>query len=311
MGFKFPSKTYFLCENNRYFFDQGHNVFVEDKYGNTMQIHRGLPLPSLDDNILEVEYIENLPYYFGIDGNLWSFDQNMNRVQVPTWTELDPILNLSFTYTIPEFSQDAVACDSNFGFQDPSQAAASNGAYCDITKVEADSPIPDPLQGTFQGQKRMPWSPSSSAASPIVPSTSRAASAEPLEPLITADSHDWLKGAVQAWKEETKIIQQERRPPSDKLDRRRCRYCQKMFRRPSTLADHLNVHTGAKPHKCPFERCNTAFHTNSNMKRHFTTHRAGKLEEYRLNGKLSTAKPRTTTYNAKASHTQRFRLVPI
>ncbi|KAG9089964.1 hypothetical protein FS749_000917 [Ceratobasidium sp. UAMH 11750] len=304
MGFDFPSKTYFLHGNNRYFFDQGHNVFLEDEYGSIVQNHRGLPFPNLDDNILEVEYIESLPYYFSIDGNLWSFHQNMNPVQVPIWTEFDPILNSDFTYTIPEFSQDAVAYDSNFGFQDASQAAVSNGANCDITKVEADSPNPNPLQGTFQGGKAMPWSPSPS------PPTSRASSLEPLEPLITGGNLGWLMGSVQAWKEETKVIQQERNTPSNKLERRRCQHCQKVFRRATSLEDHLNVHTGAKPHKCPYERCHEGFATESNMKRHFITHRVGTLEEYMRNSKLSTAKARTATYNANAFYTQRFRLVP-
>ncbi|KAG9080580.1 hypothetical protein FRC06_006396 [Ceratobasidium sp. 370] len=310
-GFEFGaiSKTYFFYGDNRYFFDQDHNVFLEGEFGRTVQIHRGVPFPNLDDNLLDLECIEGLPYYFGIDGNLWSLDQDMNPVQVPTLTEFDQILNSAFAGTIPEFSQDGFVYGSNFGFQDPSQTAVPNGAYCDSTKVEADPFNPNPLQGSLQGRKAMPWSPPSSATSPIVPAGSRATSSEPLEPLISAGNLGWLVKSVQAWKEETKVIQQDRNPISDKLDRRRCRHCQKVFRRPSSLEDHLNVHTGAKPHKCPFERCHTGFATKSNMKRHFITHRVGTLEEYARNGKLGKANSLTATYNAKAFHTQRFRLV--
>ncbi|KAG8741442.1 hypothetical protein FRC10_002889 [Ceratobasidium sp. 414] len=292
------SLAYFLHGDNRYFFDQDHNVFLEGEYGRTALIHRGLPFPNPDDNVLDVEWIEGLPYYFGVDGNLWCLDQDINPVQVPTWTAsgFDQLLN---SFVVPEFSQDNVAYGSNFDFQDPSQTVVSNGAYCDSTKVEAYSFNPNPLQGSLQGQRKMPWSPSSSTMSPIVSAGSRASS-EPLEPLITTGNPDWVIGSVQAWKEETKIIQQERNTTPDKLDRRRCRHCHKVFRRPSSLEDHLNVHSGAK-----------RFATKSNMKRHFLTHRVGTLEEYARNGKPGKADSNslTATYNAKACYTQRFRLL--
>ncbi|KAG8741443.1 hypothetical protein FRC10_002890, partial [Ceratobasidium sp. 414] len=273
------SLAYFLYGDNRYFFDQDHNVFLEDDYGRTARIHRGLLFTNLDDNVLDVECIEGLPYYFGFEGNLWCLDPDIGQFRAPTWTASDLDKSLNRTFAVLEFSQDGIVYGSNFDFQDPSQTAVSNGAYCDSTKVEADSFNPNPLQGSLQGQKEMPWSPSSSTTwSPIVPAGSRPSSPEPLEPLITTGNLDWVMGSVQAWKEETKIIQQER------LDGRRCRHCQKVFRHPSSLEDHLNVHSGAK-----------RFATKSNMKRHFTTHRVGTLEEYARNGKPGKANSLTAT----------------
>ncbi|KAL5633980.1 hypothetical protein ACGC1H_005985 [Rhizoctonia solani] len=61
----------------------------------------------------------------------------------------------------------------------------------------------------------------------------------------------------------------------------RCPICDKVCRRPVALMEHIRFHTGEKPYACPFKDCNVRFATRSNMRRHFTTHRAGcTLEEY-------------------------------
>jgi len=49
-----------------------------------------------------------------------------------------------------------------------------------------------------------------------------------------------------------------------------CPYCQRRFNRPSSLAIHINTHTGARPYECP--KCGRLFSVNSNMRRHFRNH---------------------------------------
>ncbi|EPS99727.1 hypothetical protein C8Q72DRAFT_748168, partial [Fomitopsis betulina] len=52
--------------------------------------------------------------------------------------------------------------------------------------------------------------------------------------------------------------------------RHACPYCPRRFNRPSSLAIHLNTHTGAKPYPCP--ACGRQFSVNSNMRRHYRNH---------------------------------------
>ncbi|TMW55575.1 hypothetical protein Poli38472_010457 [Pythium oligandrum] len=49
-----------------------------------------------------------------------------------------------------------------------------------------------------------------------------------------------------------------------------CASCEKAFKRLNDLQDHENTHTGAKPHECPREGCNSAFANRSNLKKHVT-----------------------------------------
>ncbi|KIP06095.1 hypothetical protein PHLGIDRAFT_36118 [Phlebiopsis gigantea 11061_1 CR5-6] len=52
---------------------------------------------------------------------------------------------------------------------------------------------------------------------------------------------------------------------SDEERKHACPECGKAFNRPSSLAIHVNTHTGAK-------RCGRRFNVNSNMRRHFRNH---------------------------------------
>ncbi|KAM5537712.1 hypothetical protein V8D89_008625 [Ganoderma adspersum] len=60
---------------------------------------------------------------------------------------------------------------------------------------------------------------------------------------------------------------------ADDSERRHCcPHCNKRFNRPSSLAIHVNTHTGAKPFTCAFPGCNRKFNVNSNMRRHYRNH---------------------------------------
>ncbi|OCH93292.1 hypothetical protein OBBRIDRAFT_703254, partial [Obba rivulosa] len=51
-----------------------------------------------------------------------------------------------------------------------------------------------------------------------------------------------------------------------------CPWCSKRFDRPSSLAIHINTHTGEKPYACAFPGCGRKFNVNSNMRRHYRNH---------------------------------------
>ncbi|KAG8796173.1 hypothetical protein FRC12_003764 [Ceratobasidium sp. 428] len=95
------------------------------------------------------------------------------------------------------------------------------------------------------------------------------------------------KDIQQTWKEEVWSIQQDCHIVSGGTRRRRCKYCQKVFRGPNALADHIKTHTGLRFHMCPYTSCDTGSAAKSTLKRHFETHGVGKLEDYPRNGRLS------------------------
>ncbi|KAL1670068.1 hypothetical protein GGF50DRAFT_43057 [Schizophyllum commune] len=53
-----------------------------------------------------------------------------------------------------------------------------------------------------------------------------------------------------------------------------CTVCNKSFMRPSTLATHMNIHSGATPYLCGFQGCDARFNARSNATRHRYLHGA-------------------------------------
>ncbi|CAE6420532.1 unnamed protein product [Rhizoctonia solani] len=105
--------------------------------------------------------------------------------------------------------------------------------------------------------------------------SSRPLSFNPVEPDFASMMPEWPKETEEKQKADTDL---------GKGDDYRCSFCGRLFKRPSTLKDHLSVHTGIKRHECPFQGCRKTFSTRNNMRRHFSTHRAGRLEAYELAG---------------------------
>jgi len=331
----FFTKSFFNIGTSIYSFDEDHNIYLEDANGNSFPVHGSGTNDTLLD-MLNAFNIGDTMLQFGTANDLYWNNQGTWH-PVATWQQpsldLDPFdRELGTDYNSSMFSEGLQSMQPfgfPYDFSQFGQSSVTSGLFPEATqsqtKKESEEFLkPNPLNNSLQGS--IPWSPSSSTQSPIVSSTSRATSESYEQPLIpTSLKSEWPLfssqpefeseqefgqiAGVQLWKHQTREIQAERHSSGvDKMDRRRCPQCSKVFRRPSSLEDHLNVHSGNKPHVCPFERCKTGFATKSNMKRHFATHRAGTLEEYSVSGKVNKAKSRTATYNAKAFHTQRFRL---
>ncbi|CUA74735.1 Zinc finger protein 574 [Rattus norvegicus] [Rhizoctonia solani] len=338
----------FYASSRLYYFDEYHNVYSED---NTRISNGSLNL-QLDDLLTPNFHIDGVPYWFDLDGLLYqNVDGTMNRVHVwhsdPESFNLGPMFDPSTFQPmfLPTFQNDMTSFvpeatpELAYGSSPSPPVTQISDFNSPQTENEVVSPSNyQPPRRAFQGSD-LPWSPSSSTKSPIVTTASRESSVGPSlfpdaqyghntatpiaeeAPLFPDVQVDLLSGTqvVAKWHQEVAKAQKDAettRPvkKASKDERRRCPICSKMFRRPSSLDDHLNVHSNDRPHMCPFKGCCTSFATKSNMKRHFLTHLVGPLEHYRP-GPASSEIPRanttksgkvtrapTTTYNSRAPH---------
>nr|GAT60419.1 predicted protein [Mycena chlorophos] len=62
-----------------------------------------------------------------------------------------------------------------------------------------------------------------------------------------------------------------KRAKSKDAPKHTCTICAGSFNRPSSLATHMNTHTGAAPFCCPLPGCDRRFNVESNMRRHTRT----------------------------------------
>ncbi|CAE6430153.1 unnamed protein product [Rhizoctonia solani] len=317
-------KNFFYASGRLHYYDKDRRVYSEE--GTVVYS------PLFDFALLDTFVIEGVPYWFGLDG-LLSFDTDGAPYTVYTWHNEPGSVDLGDFLGSQTSSNDFVTSQPDLGTElyhspSPSMGFSGSGQFYStpMGKTEVFSPNvnPNSLQQSFQGgPKPLVWSPSDSEQkSPIVSSASRESSMGP--PLFPEPQPGFISGIpiISKWQNEMAQAQRSattarpvRKPSKD--ERRRCPVCGKMFRRPSSLEDHLNVHSGDKPHVCPFKGCNTGFATKSNMKRHFLTHRVGALENYGTGMihqpdvvyKLDGTKPKKAApYNSKAHHTLRFRI---
>lgn len=80
----------------------------------------------------------------------------------------------------------------------------------------------------------------------------------------------------------------------DGCNRYPCNICGKIFKRPSSLGTHMNIHTGFKPFVCPYIKCHKSFNAKSNMLRHYKLHFKLPNGKYKYpNGKVTVVAPTT------------------
>ncbi|KDN43592.1 hypothetical protein RSAG8_05969, partial [Rhizoctonia solani AG-8 WAC10335] len=322
----FNQYCFYASDGRLYYFDVYRNVYSQDG----TVISYGSSNYQADDLLTPSFYIDGVPYWFDTNSGLvyQGADGTVDRVHIcqsdPEPLDLGQVFEPTLFQFDPATLQPEPIPEPYYNPSPPPVTTlVSNGDYS-TPKAKSEvlsPPNTQPLQRTLQGSKDLPWSPGSSAMSPIV--TSRDPSEDP--PLFADSQSGLLLGTqiVGKWQQDTAQAQQDaakarpvRKPSKD--ERRRCPVCGKMFRRPSSLEDHRNVHSGDKPHTCPFKGCNAGFATGPNMRRHFLTHRVGTLERYRPGltpseahqpGTARSGKPPrapTSTYNSKEPHTLQF-----
>ncbi|CAE6435610.1 unnamed protein product [Rhizoctonia solani] len=130
----------------------------------------------------------------------------------------------------------------------------------------------------------LPWSPGNSPppAGPV-PDSSQTRSTAPFFPKPSITQSPPIGPARDIDPEKAQVQPARKRGNKDHL---KCPYCEKVCRRPIALKEHIRAHEKDKSEVCPFKdantgiACDTGFCTKLNMRRHFSIHRAGTLEEY-------------------------------
>ena len=91
------------------------------------------------------------------------------------------------------------------------------------------------------------------------------------EPLVLClripDEEDDLEANQQIQNEETTFI---KKGVKRKRAQHECDVCEKMFRYPSGLAEHMRTHTNEKPYEC--DVCEMRFRQSGNLKSHMRIH---------------------------------------
>ncbi|CAE6445960.1 unnamed protein product [Rhizoctonia solani] len=205
--------TYFYSLDQMYYYDSYNNVYRAD---GTL-IHESNSF-ALGLNLLEPDFrIEGIPYYFDAEHNLISPDEDSTLQLVQTWK--GPAGQHPSMLVNPGAEYRAV---QNI-FLTEDESGEDSDSYQDVKMI-----LFDPVQGsTLPGLALLdsnPFNPKQKSG-----------------PESTKILEKWREEAAEA----QSLPAQPHKKPS-KEDRRRCPFCNKMFRRPSSLEDHLNIHSGDK-----------------------------------------------------------------
>lgn len=119
----------------------------------------------------------------------------------------------------------------------------------------------------------------SSAFEPVITSSSSSSSqaSSPIkQPCLSRSSPIQQAGAAAADAARGKPSRASRDRPAHEQPEHICDTCGRVFYRPSDLAKHARVHTGAKPFKCPEAGCDSAFSQKSALTVHLRIHTGDK-----------------------------------
>ncbi|CCO32085.1 hypothetical protein BN14_06138 [Rhizoctonia solani AG-1 IB] len=167
--------------------------------------------------------------------------------------------------------------------------ASDEGSITANEKTDACAlnPNPESLQQTLRGQAHIAMSPEDPfTQSPSAPPTNNSyqtagelslfhASEPPLSGMPPASTQCDSAEAPKSPKK-ARVVKKRKGE-----EHRRCMYCGKVFRRPSSLVEHIYTHTLEKPETCPFVGCKSAFATKPNLRRHFLVHKVGLMKDYK------------------------------
>ncbi|CUA74063.1 Chromodomain-helicase-DNA-binding protein 1 [Rhizoctonia solani] len=304
-------KHHFYTPSGSYYFDYRWNVF-----SNEGQLLCASPSAMNPGGLLPVtRCVDGTVYWFDMD-ELWCRTPNDKRYRVHTWQSepnenlanrkhcfhasngfyyLDEYRNLysedgklvrrdpsSFRTDEPGIQSFQIADAPFWVHKDGLLSRGTDDVLCRILawpKVSyASDAKSDSLQTSlFRGVA--PWSPTPSNSSPgsvsSVPDISQTRSTQPLFPEPGCTPSAPFSPARDS-KPEKSQAQPVARKRGNK-DHLKCSYCGK---------EHIHAHEKDKSEVCPFKdantgiACDTGFCTKQNMRRHFSMHRAGTLEEY-------------------------------
>ncbi|CUA74734.1 hypothetical protein RSOLAG22IIIB_11449 [Rhizoctonia solani] len=226
-------------------------------------------------------YVSNILYYLDEYHNLYSEDGKL-VCTIPSSLATDELGIQSFQIGDAPF----------WLHKDGLLAGGDDGILCRVLAWPKDSCASDGKSDSLQKgllEGIVSWSPGSfTLSSPSVGASIDDCQMQSAPSLFPESQPDHTRSSLIASPRHN-IIEKFKVQPARKRgnkDHLKCPYCGKECRRPIALKEHIRAHAKYKSQVCPFVdpntgiACDTGFCTKQNKSRHFSTHRAGTLEEY-------------------------------